>query len=221
MIIMNEDLAEVVGAFIGDGCLSRYYIKNREKWQEVILFTGSWQKDSPYYKKIIQNIITKEFKLKCELYHRLDDDTVRFRTYDKGFISFLLKMGFKFGPKAHNVKIPDIILSKDSLLKGCIRGIFNTDGTIYQRYSKKYSGHPKHYANYKVVQFKSKSLKLMRQIRTILLKLEFMPNKIIKDGKNSNCYVCRLTSQKDIEVFDNEINTTHQYHMDRYNSICK
>ena len=88
--VLTEDVAEVVGAFIGDGCLSRYFIRKRKKWQDVLLFTGSWKNDSLYYRKIIQPIIAKTFKIDGEFYHRKDDDTIRYRVYDKKVISFLL-----------------------------------------------------------------------------------------------------------------------------------
>ena len=218
---LNEDLAEIVGAFIGDGCLSRYYIKKRKKWQQVVLFTGSWKNDSLYYKNVIQPIIQKYFKIQCELYHRKDDNTVLFRTYDKNFIQFFLSLGFNFGPKAGNVTIPNNILIDKQLVKGCIRGVFNTDGTVYQRYSRKHRNHPKHYTDYKVVQFKSKSKELMKQIRAVLLDFGFKPNRLIADGKACKAVVCRITSQNKINKFEKEINTTHPYHMKRSLTICK
>ncbi len=218
---LNEDLAELVGAFIGDGCLSQYYIKNRKKWQQVILFTGSWRNDSLYYKNVIQPIIEKYFKVKCQFYHRKDDDTVRFRTYDKKIILFLLNLGFNFGPKADNVIIPSIIFNDKKLMRGCVRGVFNTDGTIYQRYSKQYKNHPKYYKDYKVIQFKSKSHKLIKQIRLILSEFDLNPNKIIADGKSNIHAVCRITSQPEVKRFEKEINTTHSYHIERMLNICR
>jgi hypothetical protein len=116
---LDKHLAEVIGAFIGDGCLSKYYIKERREWREVLLFTGSWKNDSAYYEEVIQPIIEKNFEAKCELYHRKDDDTIRFRSYDKKIISFFLDLGFNFGSKTENVKIPDIIINDLMLAKAC------------------------------------------------------------------------------------------------------
>ena len=218
---LDENLAELVGAFIGDGCLSKYYIENRNKWQQVVLFTGSWKKDFLYYKDVINPIIVKHFNVKCQLYHREDDDTIRFRTYDVKLISFLLDLGFSFGPKANNVVIPEIIFNDKKSMKGCIRGIFNTDGSIYQRYSKKYENHSKHYTNYKVIQFKNKSQELIKQIRFILSKFDLNPNRIINDKKSNFCAVCRITSQPEVKIFEKEINTTHPYHIQRMLNLSK
>ena len=212
MMKMNVGLAEFVGAFIGDGCMSQYLRKGRHTKTRVILFTGNWEKDSQYYSKIINPILVKNFGKPGRIYHRKDDNTVRFIVGWKEVFSFLLSLGFSFGPKASTVFIPDIILNDKTLSFSCLRGIFNTDGCIYSRYSKKYNKHPKIYSNYAVIQFKSNSKLLMNQVSFVLKREGIIPNRIIKD---KNAYVLRITNQKEIGKFLPLVNINHDYHKER------
>ena len=210
---LNKELAEFVGVFVGDGCLSRYKRSDRIGNIEEIQFTGSWSKDSQYYLEIIQPIIKRNFNVDGGITHRKDDDTVRYRITNREVISFLKNLDFSFGPKATKVKIPNRILNNSSLHESFLRGFFNTDGTIYKRYSKQYKNHAKFYQNYKVIQFKSASKELMSQIYFILDQLGFKPNRVIK---TKDCWVCRITFQKEVNNFGEEIITNHKYHRDRF-----
>ncbi len=209
---LNKALAEFVGAFIGDGCLSEYNVTSRAIKRTVVLFTGSWKNDYVYYKKILQKFVIKSFNISGNIYHRKDDNTIRYTLYDNKIINFLLELGFTPGPKTKKVTIPKIFFKQKSLIKSCLRGIFNTDGTIYKRYSKKYNRQPKLYDKYKVIQFKSCSRKLIYQIKDILSYLDYNPNKVITDCKS---WVCRITNQNYVKKFNKEINITHPYHIKR------
>ena len=63
-MILDEDLAEVVGALIGDGCLCKFWSKARRTWRYELLFTGGWDKDHEYYTARIQPIIYEKFGIK-------------------------------------------------------------------------------------------------------------------------------------------------------------
>ena len=90
---MNNGLAEFVGVFIGDGCMTQYKREGRKNKQKLVLLTGSWKNDSVYYKKIIKNIIEKNFNMTPRIYHRLDDDTARVYIYRKEVYNFLENLG--------------------------------------------------------------------------------------------------------------------------------
>lgn len=212
---LNKDLAEFVGAFVGDGCLSKSKRTDRKNgFSKEVVFTGSWEHDNQYYKEIIQPTLIRNFNIKGSLFHRKDDNSLRFRIFNQTLIpSFLINLGFNFGPKSKNVEIPKVILNNYKLHKAFLRGLFNTDGSIYKRYSKQYSGHSRFYSNYKVIQFVSVSKKLMEQTHQILLNLNFNPNKVIN---THNAWVCRITSQKEVNRFGKEIITNHKYHLGRF-----
>ena len=214
---LNKKLSELIGVFIGDGCLSEYYRKDRNQKCRVVLFTGSWKKDQDYYGRIIRPIVIKYFGSFANLYHRKDKNTLVYRMYTKEIIEFFRSLGYKFGPKYDTVFIPKSIMSDKFLYISCLRGIFNSDGTIYRRYSKKYKNHPKHYSNYKVIQFKCNSKRLIKQIKIILNKLSINTNKISKTKENS--YTFRITSQEDINRFIKIIGMNHKHHINRIKLI--
>lgn len=216
MINIDLALAEFVGAFIGDGCMSRYFVSQIRKYREEIQFTGAWKKDSEYYKEIISGSIKDNFGAGWRIYHRKDDDTVRFFIYNERVIKFLHDLGYKFGPKAKTIFIPTTILKNRKLSVSCLRGIFNTDGTVYSRYSKRYGNHHRAYLNYKVVQFKSISKRLVKQIKLILDRENIKTNRIIEDNA---AYVLRITSQDEITKFISVVDLNHKYHIQRIKNI--
>ncbi len=210
---LNEGLSEFVGAFIGDGCMTEYPRKDRPSTYQSIQFTGDWSKDFSYYQKIILSIILQNFNYAGRIYHR-KDNTVRYFIKRKEVIRFLLGLGYKFGPKANSVFIPESILNNKSMSLACVRGIFNTDGGFYKRYSRKYKNHKKLYSNYNVAQIKSNSKKLLEQIKYILNRENINSNKIIKD---KNAYVFRITNQNEIKKFVSKVGMNHEYHKRRIN----
>src|SRR3989344_7347676 len=215
-MILNEALAEFVGAFIGVGCMSQFLKKGRTKKSTTLLFTGGWDKDSDYYITIIKPISEKHFQTSVRVYHRLDDNSVRCFVNGSKVIDFLHSLGYTFGKKSTTVFIPSTIYADTDLSIACLRGIFNMDGSIYQRYSKRYRNHPKHYNHYKVIQFTSNSKQLLLQIKQILEKLSIPSNKIIPDKDSFNL---RITNQQDIELFLTTVKMNHQYHIQRIRNI--
>jgi hypothetical protein len=57
---------------------------------------------------------------------------------------------------------------------------------------------------------------LTYQIRDILAEMNLTPNRVITESK---CSVCRITSQDKIRIFNEKINTTHRYHIERAKHI--
>lgn len=214
---LNERTAEFVGALIGDGCLSKYWSKYDKRWRTVVLFTGQWDNDIPYYENVIQKINKEELGYKGYIYHRKDDNSVRFFIGSKKLVLWLHSMGLPIGVK-DKIVIPNYIRRNLNLAKACIRGIFNTDGSVYRRYSKAYSKHSKHYKNYAVIQFTMKNKNVIKFVIDILKQSQFRVNQITSDR---DYWVCRITSQKDVNRFFNEIATNNSYHSNRYKKIVK
>ena len=211
---LNENLAEVIGAFIGDGCLSTY--REGKRTRTVVLFTGNWKNDEVYYRNMMMPTIRKEFGGQRKIYHRIDDNCIRYVLCDKRIIDFFLGLRMPVGLKENRIRIPNEILESDTLTKACIRGIFNTDGSVYSRYSKRYKSHSTFYKNYAVLQFKMQSRWVIRCLKR---RLESYGIKVNRITKVLNCSVIRVTDQSSVHRFVGEIGFTHPYHEDRYLSI--
>lgn len=211
-IKISEGLAEIYGAMLGDGCLSQYFSNYDKRERYCLLLTGHTH-DEPYYKNTIRPIFIKEFGTKGSIRFRKNENTVMFVTYIKKIFTFFEKLGFPVGKKYIYLRIPEIIFSKDKLAVACIRGIFDTDGSVYRRYSKQYKNHAKFYNNYQVIQFKLIGPKIIEQIKNILNRINIKTTKI---GRYKNSFVLRITDQKEIHKFMNLIKPSNNWHIERY-----
>lgn len=212
---LNEALAELYGALIGDGCLSSYIRKDRNQRVNMTLFTGHLVNDINYYQNIISKIVYNHFKVRGYLYKRLKYTCVRYVITSNDIFKFFKDFKFPVGKKG-NFRIHSSVMDVNKYALACLRGIFDTDGTIYNRYSKKYKGHSKHY-NYAVIQFKLNNYKLMHQIKKILSRNGIKTTKIGMVNKRYS--VLRITNQKEIEKFIALIKPHNKYHIQRYLNI--
>ena len=207
---MDEKLAELYGALMGDGCLSLYYSNFDKRKRFCTLFTGHTH-DEPYYRNKLQPILLNVFKTKGYIQFRKKSNAVLFLSLKKDVFNYFKNSNFPIGKKKY-LKIPKNILINNNFSLSCIRGIFDTDGSIYRRYSKPYKNHSKTY-KYQVIQFKMNSEKTIKQVKTILTKNNINTNKIIKD---KNSFVLRITEQQSIKDFFNIIKPNNDYHTERY-----
>jgi len=208
---INEDKAELYGALIGDGCLSRYNVKNRIKPREVILYTGHLVNDLDYYNNVVVPLFVQEFKTVGYLQERKSYNCIIYTVFNREVFNFFEKMGFPVGKKS-KLRIPDEILNNKKKAISCVRGIFDTDGSVYKRYSQKYKNHSRLY-NYLVIQIRLNSFEVINQIKQILTKIDINTNKI---GRYKKSYVLRVTDQKHIKRFMEIIKPSNKYHLVRY-----
>jgi len=212
---MNEKLAEFVGAMIGDGCLT-VARRSNGTLNNLALLTGHLINDRIYYESVLRPIINENFGVNGYLKVRAKYNCMDL-VMSKSIFDFLRSLNFPIGVKYNSLAIPNVIFSNDNFVKACIRGIFDTDGTIYRRYSKKYNRHTKVY-DYLTIQIKMKNNKIITQIYDLLQMLGINCNRVISDGIYS---VLRITDQAEINRFIEIIKPSNPYHIERYLSRCK
>ena len=179
---MDENFAEFIGIYIGDGCLTKRIEKNSYEFK----FVGNPSKDIPYFREYVS-----------ELASQAAGRSIRARIMDRGrsigiyFCSKLLaerfsKLGFNGGPKSERIRIPDEIMERDGLRQACVRGIFDTDGcfTIKKR------GRDRPY--YPVITFSMKNREVIHQIGMALEMADIPHSKSFDvesyDKRNSRTY---------------------------------
>lgn len=202
---VNEDLAELYGVLLGDGCLSLVGGKRKR-----VLISGNLKNDLEYYKEVIRPMILRFFHVRGYLQRKPKRGSIYF-WFGSSVFDFASNMGFPIGRKTE-LLIPPSIFSNKQFFWACIRGIFNTDGCVYARYSKPYGRQKKQYF-YSVIQFRMKQPKLLLQMRTFLEGEGVDCNKLTFDGA---CHVLRITRQESVALFMEKINTKHKYHLERY-----
>ena len=121
-------ISEFLGWHIGDGCISI-----NERYSEFTL-TGDITEEIEFYNKIICPSFNKIFKIQLKIPTVIkkynSTGVCGIFLFDKEFVKFLLNnYNLKKGKKLH-VEVPDIIKT-NCQIKAFIRGLFDTDGSIY------------------------------------------------------------------------------------------
>ena len=180
-------LAEFIGIFLGDGTIGNCYITiylNSVADKEYINYVEKLGK------RLFEGATIAVRKKGFENCMQIQISSVK-------VAKFLLSMGLK--PKT----IPEWIYEKSSYIKSCIRGLFDTEGSIsFKTYKTK-----KNISIYKQLNFRNANLELIKFIRNYLLLLGFKPTKTLKrslylsthEGIDYFCEIIRSSNQKLIE----------------------
>jgi DNA-binding transcriptional regulator WhiA len=202
---ISPELAELVGALIGDGFIYNNFNKYR------IGFTGNQINDKAYFdflKGLILKVWNKEAKIK-ERWRGL-----RIVINSKEAVTFLineLKLPFGEG-KCEKVTIPKEIIDDWGLAKYAIRGIVDTDGSVFVAKKPGIDKYPS-------IEITTVSSKLALQLKNILEKQGFRVAKIwaykSKFKKGRITYKVPLNGKKNIIKWINEIGFSNPYKLQR------
>lgn len=210
---ITKELAELIGIHIGDGCLS-----DNGRYKEYALL-GDIDEEREYYdnhvvplfnKIISKPLLGKEIKSKCYP----SNGVYGFKIFNDNIFNFYKSLGITVGSKI-NTKIPKIFLS-ERLLKSVLRGIFDTDGTLYFEKNRSAKVPANKVPNIKIG---STSKPLAKQIMKILKNLKFnpmwkRPYKGRRD-KNFNYYVV-IHRKDDIKKFIGDIGFNNPKHKTKW-----
>ncbi len=117
--ILNEDLAQIIGYFMGDGSFDENKICFHEKDLDV----------AKKYQKKIQGLL----KVRCTIKLRKNKNYLLLRAYSKELVSFL-KNEFPEIKNSTESSIPKKILkSKNKVLASFLRGFFDAEGYVSDR----------------------------------------------------------------------------------------
>lgn len=201
---ITKELAEIIGILIGDGYI---YRKNR-KYQ--IGFCGNPITDKELFNKL-QKLIEIEWNKKTNI--KVRSHGLRLVFNSKKICGLLIEdLGIPHGEgKCEKVFIPERIASNWELCKYTIRGIMDTDGTIFV--SKKPG-----IERYPTIEITTTSPKLAKQLREILLQQEFRIGNIRKSlSKLSKrtAYRVPLYGKENVKKWLNKIGFSNKYKENR------
>ncbi|MAG91513.1 hypothetical protein CMO83_02455 [Candidatus Woesearchaeota archaeon] len=216
--LINPEIAEILGAFIGDGWI--------ESNKGALYITGSPSEDKLYYDNHLSVLFSKYFE-SVEPKNFAYWGVYGISSYKKKVIRKAIDLGFQIGHKSSVAKIPDYIVnSKDmKIIKAVIRGIFDSDGSFWcERSRAKTSTEWKKTHNYHPEMcISSCSNILLEQIRILLNKLGVESQvrlKHIKGFKNnrniSDSYQLNIRKIAEIEKFFYIIKPSNPRHQTRY-----
>lgn len=192
----STPLAEFVGILLGDGGITKHQVTitlNTETDRAYILYTKH------QIEKLfgITPSVRKEKKFKAT-------NIVISRTELVDYLKFI---GMKIGNKIkQQVDIPDWIKENKKFMLACVRGLVDTDGSVFLH---KYTSGGKIY-KYKKIDFSSSSKPLLNSV-FIFLKKEKLNPRITKNGKG-----LRIESIETVKKYMAIVKTSNPKHLKRY-----
>lgn len=207
---ITKELAEIVGIYIGDGYI---YRKNR-KYQ--IGFVGNPITDKEMFDNL-KVLILKEWNKETKIKFR--ERGLRLVFNSKEICESLIGgLGLAHGKgKCEKVFIPENILDDWNLAKYALRGIIDSDGSVFV--SKK-PGIEK----YPTIEITTTSLILAEQLRNILLEQGFRVANIRKSFSKLSklpAYRVPLHGKRNIEMWLNKIGFSNKYKENRAKSYIQ
>lgn len=193
---LSVALAELTGIIMGDGGMTRYQLK-------ITLH----HKDDLAYSKYVIALIKKLFSVTPRIHHRPKDSVNNIVVSRSELIRFLVeKIGLKTGNKvAQQIDIPDWIKKNKNLQRACVRGLVDTDGSVF---THTYKVNGKWY-HYKKLVFSSRSRPLLSSVYAILKENGMRP-RLIKDKE------VRLDGENDVGRYFKLISSHNPKHLKRY-----
>tara|TARA_Y100000310_G_scaffold299767_1_gene334881 strand:+ start:546 stop:1280 length:735 start_codon:yes stop_codon:yes gene_type:complete len=215
---INPEIAEILGAFIGDG-----WIESRGN---AFYITGDKLEDKDYYDNFLAPLFSKWFcKVKPKEFSYWN--VYGIGCFKRRIVENCLKLGFQSGTKALNVKIPKEIMnsSNQEIIRAVLRGIFDTDGSFWceKSRSKNSVQWKRTHHHHPELQIGSCSKQLLEQIK-ILLERFHIESKVslrtkagfTNNRNRNNYYGLRIRKIGEIKKWFNIIGSNNPRHQTRY-----
>jgi len=198
----KELLGEACGIFAGNGSL--YPTK-----RSYVLEVRGNKKELHYYDNYVKPIFEKIFSKKLKIIERSYPGgyVIGIRVCGKEAMKiFNIFLEFPIGRKSHNIKIPQVILNNSEYWKSYIRGIFDTNGSVYLRKTGKKYRNP-------VIDIGSHSIEHLLQLKEIMwdLRFNFWLEKIN--------FKIRMAGWKNMERFFKEIKPHNNTKQEKFRKI--
>ncbi|MFH0732895.1 MAG: LAGLIDADG family homing endonuclease [Candidatus Omnitrophota bacterium] len=196
----SSALAEFIGIMLGDGGI-------RNAHQITISFDAKKDQDYVVY---LQNLIKGLFGISSTLYIREKKGRADIVVTSTNLIEFLEKMGIKKGNKVVNqIDVPNWIFESKKYQAACLRGLFDTDGCIYQH---RYAINDKRYRYIKMC-FRNYSFPILVSVKRMLENLNFNAR---LDKKQKSVY---LHSPSEVSRYFLKIRTNNPGYRNKYNKF--
>lgn len=158
---MKTDEGIILGALLGDGCLSSTKSKNGTSQYSVTL-TSDIKNEESFLLEIMKPKFEKIFKCKVNVIRQPEYGKLDLRIYSKNVLLKMVKMWNLSVGKSRKKTIPKKFLNDRRLMKFIVSGFFATDGSFVIT-NNNGSAYPR-------IEFQNISGKLLNQTRNFLSK---------------------------------------------------
>lgn len=165
----SKELAEFYGVMLGDG--NSFYLKSYKKGVFMIRIVGDFILDKDYHLDYLKPLMNGLFGVEIKE-GKFKNANARFlQIHSRELVEFLKKKGFKPGNKIKNkLRIPNWIKEDKNYLISCLRGLYDTDGSVYKLTNQ----------NSHQICFTNSNFELLEDVRSSLIKLGINCSKISK-----------------------------------------
>jgi len=190
----SKEFTELLGAFTGDGWISK-----NKKGGRTLVISGNPKDEKEYY-QLLSGLWEKEFGDEIKPRDFSYWGTFGIMCCSSKIVKRFEKAGMLTGNKAAICKVPKDILNNKNLYSPFIRGLFDTDGSIFfkKSYNKNASRWQKSKNHVPTIQFASASGSLIESTKEMLsiFGFKFLLSKYVSKNKNWNTmYFLRLSGK--------------------------
>ncbi len=126
------DLAELIGIVLGDGNIHEY-IQTKKIRTYMLRIAGDSRKDRNYLVTYVAPLCECLFSIQPKFLYQKQSNELFVILHSKKIIEFFKKMGLTPGNKIKNrLNIPGWVLEDETYLRACLRGLIDTDGSIFR-----------------------------------------------------------------------------------------
>ena len=202
----SNELAELVGIILGDGNIHSYS-KGKKVGTYMVRIAGDFRFEFDYFNNYVSNLIMNLFNMKSKFYQKKNSNSYYLIIHSKTLVKFFYLIGLNSGNKIKNqTTIPKWIWEKESYLKACVRGLIDTDGSIYELLP--------HWPGLFQLTFENKNITLLKDTRKAFLKLGFQVSRLCGSKKRGSTKFY-ITRKDQIKKYLKEIGFSNRKHSHR------
>ena len=195
----SEKLAELIGIILGDGNIN-YYKKGKKIGVYQVNIAGDKDLDRDYHLNYVALLFRELFGVKPVETLPKRNNGRHLIVSSKQLVNFFLANELKSGDKIKNqVTIPSWIKEDSFYLRACLRGLYDTDGSVYKLTNQ--NSHQICFTNY--------NHRLLNDVRDSLLSLEIGVSKITK-GRD-----ILITKKSELRKFLKQIGFRNPRHLNK------
>ncbi|MBI4052651.1 MAG: LAGLIDADG family homing endonuclease [Candidatus Diapherotrites archaeon] len=203
----SAELAEIIGIMLGDG--NCQVIKEKSIYQIRII--GHRGNDFDYLTNYTSGLFKKVFGTEFSIKFPKTGNAVVIFKQSKNLVHTLMHFGIKNGNKTTNgAAIPCWVLGKSGYLKACVRGLIDTDGSVYPKTRRHKTP---------TIWFATASPTIQSSITKAFKILGYRVSKWTQK-KDRNTMQCSMGDSKEVLRYFTEIGFSNKKHINRFKKFC-
>lgn len=164
----------------------------------MIRIVGDSRHDKEYLENYVKPIIERLFDINVSVRYFKNQKAIYIESHSRKLVSFLEKKEFPPGNKINNkLRIPNWVKQNKDYLRACLRGLYDTDGSVYKITNQ--NSHQFCFTNY--------NQGLLNDVRNGLLSLGINCSRI---SKEKDIYI---TKKEELRKFLKLIGFTNDRHL--------